>query len=913
MTHLSSRSILILPLIALAFAWQPTAGRAATYYVDAIKGNDRWEGTKSVPDGTRGPWKSLARVSRAMLRGGDAVRLRCGSTWREPLSIANVAGSVDSGFLEVGGFGLCSKTTRPIIRMSVRLDPSKWMPSSGAVYEISLRDAAQFRPAEQSVTQVFVNGQLMPLAHYPNSDSANAATTEFLYADNITPSRTQIVDEDLRALTGLDLRGASAILRTADWRYETCLVESAASNALVLGRCGGFFSNGRVGTIYPLNRDWGYLLTGKRWMLDSPGEWMVDEASGKLFLWMPEGSDPRTQRIPIEISVREKKSYVMHSGLTIARSAFIRVTGLSIRNAADQGVFITHSNNVVLDDIQVGDSGENGVFVSSSGDVEVARSSIVRSAFNGVHAAVENPTEVARRVRIVENTIADSGGTGLPRHIQAAVSIDRGVLDSVVSRNTITRSAGGGIHFSEAASVVNNVVTLSCTRLNDCAAIYTARSSTLEARGEVQGNIVNAVVGDARGTNHPLQTLATGISIDDEGHHIDIVGNTVIGADYGIGLHRAYANRIVGNVLYGARKSQIALLDDDPRRPWIKENTISDNQIFPTSEDARSLSFASVHFDNALTFATLDRNSYSGLHGAAKFDTSYVTAAGLPCAPVLIPTLQSDRAHKNCRGTMSFAWFKQATDQDRDSLEFNQVRAQGYVPVAPADRDPAERGAAPLSLAVWRWYAPLASVAAAPTEPGCSDGDCLLVEAKGRTGLWTSSEAYRSVLPDRTYRLRLSTLPQRAGLNLGASLMLDADGNGRLGDNTDLRLVPSPAEQFLQTGWQTLEFIFRPPSILVARPVVAQVRLSVDGGTADRPVSYLLRDITFGEVVQVETAGSRVLVNSGSVEQWVTCPNVVAEKNRCGAYRNYPEQTPVAWPVRLAPYSSKVVVWLAAN
>ena len=65
--------------------------QAATYYIDAISGNDVWSGTVNVPTGTpqsNGPWRTLARVQSATLAAGDTVLLRCDQTWRESLVIS---------------------------------------------------------------------------------------------------------------------------------------------------------------------------------------------------------------------------------------------------------------------------------------------------------------------------------------------------------------------------------------------------------------------------------------------------------------------------------------------------------------------------------------------------------------------------------------------------------------------------------------------------------------------------------------------------------------------------------------------------------------------------------------------------------------------------------------------------------
>jgi formylglycine-generating enzyme required for sulfatase activity len=63
----------------------PTAPKRvtpATFYVSQSAGNDSWTGEAANPEGTRGPWKTLARASTDYI-AGDKILLKCGETWNE--------------------------------------------------------------------------------------------------------------------------------------------------------------------------------------------------------------------------------------------------------------------------------------------------------------------------------------------------------------------------------------------------------------------------------------------------------------------------------------------------------------------------------------------------------------------------------------------------------------------------------------------------------------------------------------------------------------------------------------------------------------------------------------------------------------------------------------------------------------
>ena len=75
-------------LAALAAAGE---GRAATYYVDAVRGRDQAEGTSEQT-----PWRSLEKASRAPLQAGDRLALAAGQTHAGQLRFTGLKGRVDA-------------------------------------------------------------------------------------------------------------------------------------------------------------------------------------------------------------------------------------------------------------------------------------------------------------------------------------------------------------------------------------------------------------------------------------------------------------------------------------------------------------------------------------------------------------------------------------------------------------------------------------------------------------------------------------------------------------------------------------------------------------------------------------------------------------------------------------------------
>ena len=82
-TIASKYSAVFIVAVSAAIGSAATAS-AATYYISASEGNDAWSGQAAKPDGTAGPWKTLAKASMEYAPG-DRILLKCGDTWNEEL------------------------------------------------------------------------------------------------------------------------------------------------------------------------------------------------------------------------------------------------------------------------------------------------------------------------------------------------------------------------------------------------------------------------------------------------------------------------------------------------------------------------------------------------------------------------------------------------------------------------------------------------------------------------------------------------------------------------------------------------------------------------------------------------------------------------------------------------------------
>jgi len=80
----TGKFVIVSCVTAASLMFGTISAKATTYYVSQSSGNDRWTGQAASPEGTTGPWKTLARASTDYV-AGDHILLKCGDTWNEEL------------------------------------------------------------------------------------------------------------------------------------------------------------------------------------------------------------------------------------------------------------------------------------------------------------------------------------------------------------------------------------------------------------------------------------------------------------------------------------------------------------------------------------------------------------------------------------------------------------------------------------------------------------------------------------------------------------------------------------------------------------------------------------------------------------------------------------------------------------
>ena len=182
------------------------------------------------------------------------------------------------------------------------------------IYVATLPDGLRTTEAGTPPVQVFVDDTFVSEARWPNANITNILSLDH-WAVTANGSRLgTIVDRPTGptavggvsglAASGIDWSGARATLNVGD-RFTTYVRivknHSAGSDRF------NYNANLGPGPGAPKAGDpkWGeggrFWLSGKRAALDCPGEWFLDQATHKLYLWAPDSKPPRAR-----VSVRVK-------------------------------------------------------------------------------------------------------------------------------------------------------------------------------------------------------------------------------------------------------------------------------------------------------------------------------------------------------------------------------------------------------------------------------------------------------------------------------------------------------------------------------------------------------------------------------------------------------------------------------
>ena len=291
----TSLPVLKMYLVAFTFVVPVGIHAATTYYV-ATNGLDSAAGTLVAP------FRSIQKAASVMLPG-DTCYVR-GGTYRETVTPAN-SGTTDQPITY-------QNYSNEVAIINGTEVIKKWKRDSGKIYKAPMAGNFFVSPYNES-DQVFVDGQMMTLAKWPNTTTATNAypggavppvdishpakstITTFVSKqrrDNLSTS--VFIDTALPPKPAGFYDGSQIYLQPNNGAWSWTL-SGTVSNVPAGGNQITFTTpsnEGQDGNKSVYARGSRYYLFNKKEFLDNNGEWFHDKPTGLLYLQMPDGGSP---------------------------------------------------------------------------------------------------------------------------------------------------------------------------------------------------------------------------------------------------------------------------------------------------------------------------------------------------------------------------------------------------------------------------------------------------------------------------------------------------------------------------------------------------------------------------------------------------------------------------------------------
>jgi len=378
-----------------------------------------------------------------------------------------------------------------------------WVKGTGNIYSAPI----SFAPV-----QVAVGGTYVSAAHWPNQPWATSTS----------------------GMPSTDLTGATLVFLSNQSVIQTQVLTSNS-----------------VSTAKP------FYVEGKLWMLDSPGEWAVQ--NGRLYVWAADGQSP------------EGKVWASANanGVNADNSSGITIDGVKIFSATD-GVSANGSINLKVLNTDINNSYRDGIWASGSKGLQVNASNVSNTRRNGIDGWYS-----------VNGAVIMFGDGGSNR------------IDNV--RVTNSSYHGISVLHNRNTNVLNSVVDVACVRLTDCAGIYTGARDQLPLTLLIENNTVTNVKG----------TEGIGIYLDDFANGVTLNRNKVSNNTRGIVLHNAFNNVITNNTIASNAITHLGFGQDTGN---IRNNKVTNNTFNSTNNE---WNYNTETGSNLKTFMSADYNTYT--------------------------------------------------------------------------------------------------------------------------------------------------------------------------------------------------------------------------------------------------------------------------------------------------------------
>ena len=534
-----SASVVVLATVAWASAqtaWPVAQPQGVSLFV-AVDGNDGNPGTKEKPFATLERARDeIRRLKKDKASASPvAVNLRAGTyflgrTFKLSAEDSGAAGAP----VVYRGYG----NERPVL---IGGKPIKGFAQYKG--QILVADVASQGLKGVAFRQLFFDGRRQILARYPNFDPRDPCAggwayvegkDEAMYGDQPGDSRQvlRFKAQDARAWAHAG-EGEVVIFARYNWWNNIVRIASVdrENRTMTLAADCSY-------AIRPGDR---YYVQGLFEELDSPGEWYLDQAAGKLYFWPPAPLEGKAVLAPTLRTIIEIDPATSH----------VTIQGLDIQCCEGTAVALTNTSDCLVAGCvirNVGDYSGSGVRIGGGLRNGVAGCDISEVGCHGVDISGGDRKTLLAAENYADNNYIHHVGVSYKQ----GVGIVLNGVGNRASHNLIHDGPRMGILFSGNNLLIEyNHIRHMNLETEDTGIVYTGGRDWISSRGTViRYNYFHDSLGFGRTAGRWVcPYFAWGVYLDDNCGGVDVIGNIVARCSRaGLHMHNGRDNHVQNNI-----------------------------------------------------------------------------------------------------------------------------------------------------------------------------------------------------------------------------------------------------------------------------------------------------------------------------------------------------------------------------
>ena len=600
----AAAQIVLVLLVAFArvTAKAPAAAKAAAveFFVSGAGGTDSGMGTSASA-----PFASLGRAkaaASARLAAGDSVtvsllagQFRLNST----LTFSAADGPTDPGQTctwrahpsNDGPATITGSKEVPWSSFAVSQDPRIHASARGKVLVGSLVGAGianfgggigwDFELGDR--LEVFVGGETMTLARYPNKDERPQGSAFVGFAqmsaglgrNASAPGKINAISWSGEGAAGMTTErarrwdstgGLESLALHGTWKYMWADEMIPVDHIDVANMSFVFGTESEGQAYWPPGKGNPYFAVNLLHELDVAGEWWLDRKSGQLFIYPPPNPGPLEVSVPIAMPAAVSAVIGEYGPVLVYFEGLGNVTWDRIGMGKARGVALlaVNSSNLQLQGVNVSGMAFSAARIINGSNVTLQRWD-VRAIGNGgiLLEGGDRPTLTPCNHRLLDSEITDTGNWAM-YNVQPVTTMGVGTL---VAHNYI-HDVGAHAFFHEGNDhiIEYNLVERVLLRCWDCGAYHVGRDLTW------RGNILryNVNINDDKTSADAFPCIKASTSCMKAAYYMDdhysgtvTHGNVVVGYENGVFIHFGRDNVMTSNLFIGTNIS-IAVEDCQP-------------------------------------------------------------------------------------------------------------------------------------------------------------------------------------------------------------------------------------------------------------------------------------------------------------------------------------------------------------